>query len=115
MNSNYVFTFNMNKLPFDSGILISLSSMHKINTSSGCFVVANTTFLGFTFNCTVINQQSIQISYSGDPTMMTFQIISYSVTIKSVLNPSSIIPLTYSISTMIRSTVNCLSTTSYSI
>jgi hypothetical protein len=45
----------MNKLPFDSGLVVSLSSMHKINIASGCFLVANTTLLGFTFNCTVLN------------------------------------------------------------
>jgi hypothetical protein len=47
--------------------------------------------------------------------MMTFQIISYSLTLKSVVNPSSIVPLTYSVSTMIKSTINCLSTTTYAI
>lgn len=113
--STYNFVFNMNKLPFDSGMVITLSSMHKINVTTGCFIVTNATNLGFTFNCTVVDQQNVKIIYSGDATMMTFQSISYSLTIKSVLNPASIIPLTYSIGTMIRSTINCLSTMSYRI
>lgn len=37
--SNYVIKFNMNKLPFDSGLRIDLSNKHKIQQDNGkCFV-----------------------------------------------------------------------------
>lgn len=36
--SNYVLKFNMNKLPFESGLKIDLSSRHKIQSNGRCFV-----------------------------------------------------------------------------
>ncbi len=105
----------MNKLPFDSGLIVTLSQMHKINTTAGCFVVANSTLLGYSFQCNIIDSQNMAITYSGDPTMMTLQMITYNITIKSVLNPPSVISLSYKIQTMIKSIINYQAMTTYSL
>lgn len=81
----------------------------------GCFITSNATLLGYGFQCAVLDQQNVQITYSGDQTLMTLQWITYSLTIKSVLNPSSVIPLTYTVQTKLKSVVNTQSSFTYSL
>lgn len=111
--SNYNFNFISSKIPFQSNLIISFTSMITIN--GGCFVVHNSSILGYVLNCGVVNSSSIVLTYSGDPTLMMIDIISYQITITNVTNPSNIMPLTYSITTSFNNVLNQQFSTTYAI
>jgi hypothetical protein len=98
MISNYVFKFKLNRLPFDSGLKVDLTSRHEIQANGRCFVeVSPSAVLGFGIDCLVVNPTSILLTYSGDFTFMTTSQIEYILTIVNVLNPPSLMPITYKI------------------
>jgi hypothetical protein len=102
--SNYVIEFGSRNLPIRSNLTILLNSLHKIN--GGCFIVNNFTGLGFGMNCNVLNSSAISITYEGDCTPMMINNIWYSITIRNILNPPSIIPLLYSFTSQEDSTTS---------
>lgn len=53
--------------------------------------------LGYGIDCQINNSTSIVLTYSGDLVTMTLNSIEYSITIVNVLNPPSIMPITYKI------------------
>lgn len=112
MISNYVFKFKLNRLPFDSGLKVDLTSRHEIQTNGRCFVeVSSSTILGFGIDCLVVNPTSVMLTYTGDFTLMTTSQIEYTLTIVNVLNPPSLMPITYKIET----SFNLVKTGTYSI
>ena len=114
--SNYVFKLTMNKLPFDSGLTISLTIKHNIQSNGRCFVETSpSTLLGFGIDCQTLNATSFSITYSGDNTMMTMGQVTYTVTVVNVLNPPSIMPITYNIETSFNSIKTGMYSTSYAL
>ena len=96
--SNYVMKFNMNKLPFDNGMIIRLSTKHIIQNDGRCFVeIFPNNILGYGIECVVINPFSIQLNFMGDSSMMLLSSINYTVKIVNVLNPPYLIPFTYKV------------------
>ena len=70
--SNYVFKFKLNRLIFESGLKIDLTSRHEIQTNGRCFVeFIPSGVLGFGIDCLVLTPTSILLTYSGDFTLMT--------------------------------------------
>jgi hypothetical protein len=96
--SNYVFKFKLNRLPFDSGLRVDLTSRHEIQTNGRCFVeVIPSGVLGFGIDCQRTNSTSLILTYSGDVTFMTTSQLEYTLTIVNVLNPPSLMPIIYKV------------------
>lgn len=112
-SSNYFIDFISNSTPFQSGVVFSFSSLHTIN--GGCIVQKNSTLFTGVFNCQVLNSSSINITYTGDPTLMMIDNIDYTITIVNVTNPISVAPLQYLLSTQFNGAVNQLFSLTYSI
>jgi len=53
--------------------------------------------LGYGIDCKVSNSSSVILTYTGDVALMTAFNIDYTLTIVNVLNPPSIMPMTYKI------------------
>lgn len=104
----------MNKLPFDSGLRIDLSSRHKIQENGRCFVELSLS-LGYSIECTILNSTSIILSYSGDLVFMTAFLIDYTITIVNVMNPPFIMPITYKLEPTFKSIKIASYSTSYAI
>ncbi len=96
--SNYIFKFTVNRLPFDSGLRVDLTSRHQIQNNGRCFVETSpSTLLGYGIDCSINNSTSLTLSYSGDLVFMTTGQIQYIVTVINVLNPPSLMPISYKV------------------
>jgi len=58
-------------IPFQSNVVFTFSSLHKIN--GGCFLTIKSAIFTPIFNCQVINSTSITFSYNGDITLMMLE------------------------------------------
>lgn len=113
LNSSYDIVIVSNKVPIQGNIIFSLSSLHSIN--GGCFGVDNSSLYTGVVSCSVLNSTTIQIGLSGDLVPMMVDIISYRITITSVTNPSTVQPLTYSLTTLFNAMNSQVFSTVYSI
>lgn len=68
LTSNYVIDFVSASLPFQSGLIFSLSTLHTIN--GGCFLTHNATIFNGVFSCQVLNSTSVSLTYTGDTSLM---------------------------------------------
>lgn len=113
LSSSYVVDFVSPYLPFQSGLIFSLSGFHAIN--GGCQISHNSSILSGNFICQTLNSTSVTITYDGDITLMMLDIVDYTLTIVNVVNPPSIIPITYSLAAYFLNTVNQQYSIIYSI
>jgi hypothetical protein len=113
LSSNYVLDFVSSSVPFQSGLVFSLSTLHSIN--GGCFLTHNASIFNGAFTCQVLNSTSVSLSYSGDPTLMMLESIDYSLSIINVTNPISVVPITYQLTTQFSSTNNLQFSLNYAI
>lgn len=66
----------MNKMPFESGLKIQLSTKHKIQDNGRCFVeIMPLNSLGYALDCQVLNNTTVGLTYAGDLTLMTANVI----------------------------------------
>jgi hypothetical protein len=112
LSSNYQLTLVSNKVPIQGSISFPLSAMHTIN--GGCFAVDNSSLYNGVLVCGVLNN-TVTINFSGDMTPMMAEAISFQITIINVTNPSTVQPLTYSITTQYNNQNSQTFSTTYSI
>lgn len=73
------------------------------------------TVLGYGIDCKVLNLSSILLTYVGDIALMTAFSIDYTLTIVNVLNPPSIMSMSYKIEPTFNNVKIGLFLTSYAI
>ncbi len=111
--SNYVIDFVSAYIPFQNSVIFSLSSMQSIGGS--CFAVENSTIFNGYLGCSVINTTAVQITVNGDTTLMMLDIIDFTITITNVVNPPTVQPLTYGLTTLFNSQPSQTFSTVYNI
>lgn len=113
LTSSYSFSLRSDRVPVDSPLTLSLSSMHTIN--GGCFAVEDSAKFTGVLNCTVVNSTTVRVTITGDTTPMMTETINYSITLTNVTNPATVQPLTYSLTTLFNGQSSQLYTSVYSI
>lgn len=68
LTSNYLIDFISASVPFQSGFIFSLSTLHTIN--GGCFLTHNASIFNGVFSCQVLNTTSVSLTYTGDTSLM---------------------------------------------
>lgn len=63
----------------------------------------------------MVNATAVQVTVNGDTTLMMLDVIDFTITITNVVNPPTVQPITYSLTTQFNSVGSQTFSTTYSI